>query len=41
MLSEKNIPSMKIVSDYSQEDSEQIKIRMESFKGVVENRRTQ
>lgn len=41
MLSEMNIPSMKIVSDYSQEDSEQIKIRMESFKGVVENRRAQ
>lgn len=40
MLAEMNLPAMKIVSDYSQEDSEQIRIRMESFKGVVENRRT-
>jgi benzoyl-CoA reductase/2-hydroxyglutaryl-CoA dehydratase subunit BcrC/BadD/HgdB len=41
VLSEMNVPSMKIVSDYSQEDFEQIRIRMESFKGIVENRRTQ
>lgn len=41
VLSEMNVPSMKIVSDYSQEDFEQIRIRMESFRGIVENRRTQ
>lgn len=41
VLSEMNVPAMKIVSDYSQEDFEQIRIRMESFKGIVENRRTQ
>ncbi len=39
MLSEIGVPALKVVSDYSQEDSEQIKIRMESFKGVIENRR--
>jgi len=41
VLLEMNVPSMKIVSDYSQEDFEQIRIRMESFKGIVENRRAQ
>ena len=39
MLSERNIPSIKIVSDYSQEDMEQIKLRLESFGGIVENTR--
>jgi benzoyl-CoA reductase/2-hydroxyglutaryl-CoA dehydratase subunit BcrC/BadD/HgdB len=40
MLSETGVPTLKVVSDYSQEDSEQIRIRMESFKGVIENRRS-
>ncbi len=39
MLSEKEIPSLKIVSDYSQEDTEQIKLRMEAFRGIIENTR--
>lgn len=39
LLSEACIPSLKIVSDYSQEDGEQIKLRMEAFKGIVENNR--
>ncbi len=39
MLSEAGIPALKIVSDYSQEDGEQIKLRMEAFKGIAENNR--
>ncbi len=40
MLSEMGVPTLKVVSDYSQEDFEQIRIRMEAFKGVIENRRS-
>ncbi len=36
-LEEKGIPGIKIVTDYSQEDTEQIKLRLESFRGIVEN----
>lgn len=39
MYSEINVPSLKIVSDYSQEDMEQIKLRLEAFGGIVENTR--
>jgi benzoyl-CoA reductase/2-hydroxyglutaryl-CoA dehydratase subunit BcrC/BadD/HgdB len=41
ILEEKGIPSIKLVSDYSQEDTEQIKLRLESFRGIVENTRRQ
>ena len=37
MLSDINVPSIKIVSDYSQEDIEQIKLRLEAFGGIAEN----
>ncbi len=37
MLADINVPSIKIVSDYSQEDMEQIKLRLEAFCGIVEN----
>jgi len=40
ILSEKGLPSLKIVSDYSQEDAEQIKLRMEAFRGIIENTRS-
>lgn len=40
-LEEKGIPSIKIVTDYSQEDTEQIKLRLESFRGIVENTRSE
>ncbi|MCK5131795.1 MAG: 2-hydroxyacyl-CoA dehydratase [Candidatus Sabulitectum sp.] len=39
IFSEINVPSLKIVSDYSQEDMEQIKLRLEAFGGIVENTR--
>jgi len=39
VLTEMGIPSLKVVSDYSQEDMEQIRLRMEAFKGIVENTR--
>jgi benzoyl-CoA reductase/2-hydroxyglutaryl-CoA dehydratase subunit BcrC/BadD/HgdB len=39
-LREKGVPSMKIVSDYAEEDGEQIRVRMEAFREIVEaNRR--
>lgn len=37
MLSDIEVPSIKIVSDYSQEDMEQIKLRLEAFGGIAEN----
>lgn len=36
-LDEIGIPSIKVISDYSQEDIEQIKLRLEAFAGIVEN----
>ncbi len=39
MLIEKDIPSLKIVCDYSEEDGEQIKIRMEAFREIIESKR--
>jgi benzoyl-CoA reductase/2-hydroxyglutaryl-CoA dehydratase subunit BcrC/BadD/HgdB len=37
VLKEINVPSIRIVSDYSQEDMEQIKLRLEAFSGIAEN----
>ena len=39
MLKDKGIPSLKIVCDYSEEDGEQIKVRMEAFREIIESNR--
>lgn len=36
MLKDMGVPSLKIVSDYSEEDGEQIRVRMEAFREVIE-----
>jgi benzoyl-CoA reductase/2-hydroxyglutaryl-CoA dehydratase subunit BcrC/BadD/HgdB len=41
MLSEIDVPSLKIVCDYSEEDGEQIKVRMEAFREITEGKRSQ
>jgi benzoyl-CoA reductase/2-hydroxyglutaryl-CoA dehydratase subunit BcrC/BadD/HgdB len=38
MLKEMGIPSIKIVSDFSEEDGERITVRLEAFREVIENR---
>ncbi|MCK5115689.1 MAG: 2-hydroxyacyl-CoA dehydratase [Candidatus Aegiribacteria sp.] len=39
MLKDNDIPSLKIVCDYSEEDGEQIKVRMEAFREITESNR--
>ena len=39
MLKDNGIPSLKIVCDYSEEDGEQIKVRMEAFREITESKR--
>lgn len=39
MLKDNGIPSLKIVCDYSEEDGEQIKVRMEAFREIIESNR--
>ncbi len=41
MLKDNGIPSLKIVCDYSEEDGEQIKVRMEAFREIIESNRNQ
>lgn len=38
MLKEMGVPSVKIVSDYSEEDDEGIRMRLEAFREVIESR---
>jgi benzoyl-CoA reductase/2-hydroxyglutaryl-CoA dehydratase subunit BcrC/BadD/HgdB len=38
MLKEMGVPSIKIVSDFSEEDGERITVRLEAFREVIENR---
>jgi len=38
MLKELGIPSIKIVSDYSEEDGERIRVRLEAFREVIQSR---